>query len=153
MAFIPRLPQLQQQYKMTSFKQPKRTSNDILKGMIGNLAGSLKPVDRFSDQYKYNEFSSPYRQMYSTFASENLRPEFDRYTYNPFMRQTANQYAASNASMMGGARDLFEREREQVEQQYFAQAEQARQIFENLARKAYEDRAKKYYTSPATFNL
>jgi hypothetical protein len=123
-----------------------------IKQLVDSLASTLKPADAFTTKLPYETYAAPQRQLAQTFINEQLRPEFEYFTYKPFLAQLRNQAASSTMAQQGGYQDFVTRQKRQTEQPFYNQALEVSEQLDESARDAYNRELQKYYDSPTTYS-
>lgn len=119
--------------------------------IIDQIGLNLKAAKPFSNQLSYEQYAAPQREAFNIWEQQMYRPEFEQYTLNPWEQRYGRQAAGANFAQLGGAPQMYEQQRRQIEQPYYNQLEQARQSYENMTRGGYEQRMRNYYESPISF--
>ena len=146
---LPKLPTL----TPNSSVLPPKTNigNNAAREFLDVLGKNLKPVNSYSSQYDMNNARMPYNELGNQFIQQNLLPEFQQNTYNPFMRQMQNRTASSNISLLGNAPRFQQQQTQAITRPFYDQASQVQQQFANLGEQNLQDVLKNYYNSNYTF--
>jgi len=151
--FFPTAPQINIPKEQSAYQyQSKIPQSSPIKSLLDSIGEYLKPQQAYSTINPYETYAAPQRATFRQWEQQFARPEFDRFTMNPFEEQYKNQMAAGGGFRMGNAPEVYGRTKAQVEQPYFNQIEQARQSYEDMIRQFYNQELQQYYNSPTTFN-
>lgn len=123
-----------------------------VKMMINNIGKYLKPAQRFDQVMPYETFAAPQRAVFSGWQNDIYRPEFERFTLNPFKQQYADTAAATNANMMGGGKYAYDTQLTSQEKDYNTQLENAKTMYEQMIEGDYQRRMQEFYDSPTAFS-
>ena len=153
-AFWPTMPSINIPQTSTASNYKSPYSADSAAGrLIGNAGQYLAPSQQFSqDVLPYERYAAPQQEVFNQWEQQFMRPEFERFTLDPFQRDYGNRAATTDFFRMGRAPDEYKRQLQQVEQPYYNQLEQARGSYDNMMRKGYEQQIRDYYRSPTTFS-
>ena len=128
------------------------SSDSAIGGLMAKIGGLLRPQNSFSNTQTYGTYAAPQREVFNQWVQNTYRPEFERFTMNPYLRNQGNIAAARGMEGYGYAPSRFRGDYLQTMQPYYNNLEQAQGSFEDMIRKSYEDEMKKYYESPTAFN-
>lgn len=133
-------------------EQSYRPAQGPLDSIVQGVGQHLSPMEQFSKVLPYETYAAPQQEAFRLWNEETFRPEFERYTMNPWTNQYGANLASSGAGYMGGAQEKFQRARDQVMQQsYHDPLEQARRSYDDMMRQGYQQQMRDYYTNPAAF--
>lgn len=138
--------------KPTAAKTTATAKPNPVQQKINEVANTLTPLKPFSEVMPYDTYAAPQRAVFDEWQKNSLRPEFERFTLNPYKANLANQIAASGSFRMGGAQQNTQDQLRLAEQPFYNQVEQARNSYEDMIRQGYNERLQRYMESPTSFN-
>lgn len=127
------------------------TKGTTIGDLINQVGQYLRPQQAFSNTMGYDTYAAPQREAFNIWEQQSLRPEWERYQLNPFQSQYGNQAAATNQMQLGSGKQDYQLAREQLEQGYSNQLDQARNAYDEMIRGMYEQEMANYYESPTAF--
>lgn len=117
--------------------------------LVDKLAGYLTPQAAYGQSY--DQYAAPQMEAFNQFAQGIYRPEFERFTLNPFRRSYGDQAAGMGLNMMGNFQRNYNDRLAQVNQGYYDTLNQYKTPYEQFVRQGYEDQLRNYYNSPTAF--
>lgn len=148
--FTPTNPNIQTK-PVTPYKSNIDPKNPM-SSLIQKMGGMLTPQDAFGNKMSYETYASPQRAVFDQWTQNTFRPEFERFTLNPFKTQYSTNAAAGNMGMLGGAKKMYQTALTQTEQPYYNDLENAKNSYEDMIMQGYQKQMQNYYNSPTAFN-
>lgn len=138
--------------------------NAALEQLISDITKGINVSDQnFSDNMSQEEFGRPFDEWVRNAIDMYMKPDFQRYQYNPYMQNASNNMANMNQNVgltgaWRGAKSAYDMNdaaqsqllgREQLLQDYGNQVMQVRDQFKaGWADPLYRSRMEQYYNSP-----
>ncbi len=119
--------------------------------LLGKIGGTLAPMGQYTKSNPYEQLASPYRETLNSWEKTFARPEFEKFTANPWEKGYGNNLATSGASQMGSAQNRYQTAKNQVWQPYHNQVADAQSQMEEMIRKFYNNNLSQNYDSPTAF--
>jgi hypothetical protein len=120
--------------------------------IVNSIGQYLAPQQAFTSTLPYETYAAPQQEAFNIWQKQTYRPEFEKYTLNPFRNESANTYALNDSNMMGNAPGLWDRQQRAVETPYYNDLEAARKQWEDMIYRGYQQQLQNYYNSPTAFN-
>lgn len=120
--------------------------------LINEYGQYLKPATPFSQVLPYQTYAAPLNQAYNMWTSNVLRPQFEKFTLNPFRREMANTMATSGMSQMGSAPGYYQQLLRSVESPYTTLLDESRRRWEDTLRRQWEGMGQRYSNLPTTWS-
>jgi hypothetical protein len=146
---LPELPKIQ---TASNVQIPKtQINNNYAKSILDSLGNNIKAPQAYTSQFNINDTLYPTQELGNQFIQQNLLPEFQRDTLNPYQRQMANRSASSNLSLLGNNKRYMQDSNRRVTQPFYDQANQVQDIFNNQSFDNLDDSIRSYYASQFNF--
>jgi hypothetical protein len=145
------LPSLPKITSSATTAQPATVGNQNLKMILDNLKKNISAPEAFTSKNNINDQLFASQELGNQFIKQNLLPEFQQNTYNPFQRQLSNSAAGSNLSLLGGANKIYQQKTRDVVRPFNDQALQVQDQFSQTAYQNLGDQLKAYYDSQLKF--
>jgi len=128
--------------------QSGRQSSQV-NDLINQMGSFLRPEIPLTKRLGFEQFAAPERQAFKQFGQQSLRPEFEQFTLKPFQREFAATSAVAGPSGRRGQQ--YGQASTLLEKGFQDQLEEARTVFEAMARENYERQLKDLGLSPTQF--
>jgi hypothetical protein len=145
---LPELPKLQTRATAPS---TQTINNDYAKQILDTFGQKIKPITSYTQNNKLENLLAPTQELGNQFIQQALLPEFQRDTYDPFMRQMQNRTAGSNISLLGSNPRFQQQQTRQITQPFYNQAQAVQDQFNQLATQSANDFLKSYYDPQVNF--
>lgn len=146
---LPEMPSIQPGQNLQAPKT--QINNNIARSILDTLGSKIKAPTAFTQNNRIEDNLFGTQELGRQFIQQNLLPEFQQNTYNPFQRQQANQNAGSNLSLLGGANRFNQDQTRKITQPFYDQAAQVQGQFNDMAQTGLNDLLRSYYNSEINF--
>jgi len=131
--------------------QPSTINNKNLKNILDGFSKNITQPKAFTSSNSIQDQLFPTQELGNQFIQQNLLPEFQKNTFNPFQRNLANQAAGSNLSLLGASKNIINDKTNAVTRQFYDQAQGVQDQFNSSAFNNLGDVLKSYYDSQLNF--
>ena len=145
-----KLPDLQK-LNVSSQIPVQNIGNSYAKNILDSFKKNLTAPTAYTDKYNMNDALAPITELGNEYIQRAVVPEFQRNTFDPFIRQMQNRTASSNISLLGSNPRFQQQQTRQITQPFENQVSQVQQTFADLAQQSLNDRLKNFYDSQLNF--
>jgi hypothetical protein len=145
---LPEMPKLQGTSQPIA---PTEIKNSYTKTILDTLGRQIKAPVAYSQNGKIEDLMRPTQELGQQFIQQTLLPDFQENQYNPYRRNTANQLAASNLSLMGNAKNYLQAREKAITQPFMDQVQGVQDQFNQAGAMSANDFLRSYYDPQVNF--
>lgn len=145
------LPQMQPMKPVNQVPQMSSIKNTYAKNILDTLGDSIKAPSAYTTGTSIANQFSPYEMLGQDFIQNNYLPEYLQDTYNPQVRDMANNAAAGNLALLGNGKQQLNQSTGRLRRDFQDQAQNILDLFRGEASRNTGEDIQNYYKSQFNF--